>query len=609
MGNWIYGNSVSYGTGTFRLALKIDTVSVNGAAIRIRVSGGLQFNGVDSHLNAKLDIRYANSFTGATYSNTLFQGYNYNTGINVDDGGSGGSAGSNTFTWSNWQIYEQDLGTNAFSLYRASYNITITLAYEFEGQTYTVQTIQTMPIKANYTVIYHENLPINTPPSAHQLGDQIKWYNEDLVLERGIDVYDEQVGTYLDHWNTEQNDQGNYYRLGGTYVNNANLDLYGIWLSKTFTITYNGNGATHGDPPGAQTKYYGESIILYGQSSLLKDGHSFAGWDDDPEADPDNPRYIAYGFFSQDEDTVLYAIWKRGSSTISYRGNGGSGVPPDQIKPYGEDIYIPNIEPTKAGCLFQGWSEIMSAMTPRYHIGDPITTDSDLILYAVWVNVPDIPSGDEEEEDPHVNAKFWTELAQNNFFTSRARDKDDPEHPYEKKTNWIYVSGSNGLPELTQYVPSNGLANAVKLKTVLGTVNDTGVDFNGSSNVSIPVSGILGVNNGGTGVNLWTKNGILYASAADTLSNTIAGTMGYVLTSGGDNNPPTWTQATNTNIANTLVKRDAQGNFNGNTVTANIFSATSGTIKGGTLVTSNYGTAAPSGAPSSGVGTIYFQIL
>ena len=84
------------------------------------------------------------------------------------------------------------------------------------------------------------------------------------------------------------------------------------------------------------------------------------------------------------------------------------------------------------------------------------------------------------------------------------------------------------------------------------------------------LQGTLNVNNGGTGKTSWNARGVLYASDANTLANTGAGTAGYVLQSGGTNNNPSWINATNANTASTVVKRDASGNFSAGTITANL---------------------------------------
>ena len=115
--------------------------------------------------------------------------------------------------------------------------------------------------------------------------------------------------------------------------------------------------------------------------------------------------------------------------------------------------------------------------------------------------------------------------------------------------------------------------------SLIGDVNASGeivaskLAGDGSSITNINaanISGTLSVAQGGTGKSTWTAYGLIYASATTTLAQISTGTSGYVLQSGGSSNAPSWIQATNANTANTIIKRDASGNFSAGTITANL---------------------------------------
>lgn len=75
---------------------------------------------------------------------------------------------------------------------------------------------------------------------------------------------------------------------------------------------------------------------------------------------------------------------------------------------------------------------------------------------------------------------------------------------------------------------------------------------------------------GGTGTTTApTKGGVIYASSTSAYASTAAGTSGYLLQSGGGN-APSWINATNSNTASTIVKRDSSGNFSAGTITATL---------------------------------------
>lgn len=75
---------------------------------------------------------------------------------------------------------------------------------------------------------------------------------------------------------------------------------------------------------------------------------------------------------------------------------------------------------------------------------------------------------------------------------------------------------------------------------------------------------------GGTGTTTApTQGGIIYGSSTTAYGCTAAGTSGYLLQSNGTS-APSWINATNTNTASTIVKRDSSGNFSAGTITATL---------------------------------------
>ena len=75
---------------------------------------------------------------------------------------------------------------------------------------------------------------------------------------------------------------------------------------------------------------------------------------------------------------------------------------------------------------------------------------------------------------------------------------------------------------------------------------------------------------GGTGTTTApTQGGIIYGSSTTAYGCTAAGTSGYLLQSNGTS-APSQINATNTNTASTIVKRDSSGNFSAGTITATL---------------------------------------
>lgn len=114
------------------------------------------------------------------------------------------------------------------------------------------------------------------------------------------------------------------------------------------------------------------------------------------------------------------------------------------------------------------------------------------------------------------------------------------------------------------------LANTRTFTTNLAST--TPGSFDGSANVTVGVTGVLPLSHGGTDNNLQnaTKGSIIYMAADGSgMWYSSVGTSGQLLTSGGSGKP-TWTTATNSNTASTVVKRDGNGNFSAGTITATL---------------------------------------
>lgn len=126
---------------------------------------------------------------------------------------------------------------------------------------------------------------------------------------------------------------------------------------------------------------------------------------------------------------------------------------------------------------------------------------------------------------------------------------------------------------------AGGTANAVPYQSSAGstsflasTSNDVG-KFLTSNGASSPPTWTTPTSTTTTATNLsgGSAGAIPYQSGVGQTSYTGVGTVGQLLTS-QSGSAPLWTTATNTNTNNTIVRRDDQGNFAGNTITAVSFS-------------------------------------
>jgi hypothetical protein len=93
---------------------------------------------------------------------------------------------------------------------------------------------------------------------------------------------------------------------------------------------------------------------------------------------------------------------------------------------------------------------------------------------------------------------------------------------------WVAASGGGGSGTVTSVAASGG---------------STGLSFSGSpvtTTGTLTLAGTLAAASGGTGQTTYSVGDILYASASTTLSKLSAGTYGYVLTSNGPGNAPSY---------------------------------------------------------------------
>jgi hypothetical protein len=130
----------------------------------------------------------------------------------------------------------------------------------------------------------------------------------------------------------------------------------------------------------------------------------------------------------------------------------------------------------------------------------------------------------------------------------------------------------------TLITPNLGTPSAITLTSGTGLPLTSGV------------TGTLPIGNGGTNITTYTTGDILYSSATDVLSKLPAGTVNYVLTSGGAGVAPSW-----------AASGSGVSTFSGGTTGLTPSSPTSGAItlagtlavaNGGTGVTSSTGTVA-----------------
>ena len=93
-------------------------------------------------------------------------------------------------------------------------------------------------------------------------------------------------------------------------------------FAASYSVTYNGNGQTCGTPPSDPGAYAsGNTVNVLGQNGLYKTGYTFGGWSMPTGMGPQ-----VISSFTILTDTTLTAVWNLATFSVTYSGNGNTGV-------------------------------------------------------------------------------------------------------------------------------------------------------------------------------------------------------------------------------------------------------------------------------------------
>ena len=160
----------------------------------------------------------------------------------------------------------------------------------------------------------------------------------------------------------------------------------------TYTMSYDGNGNTGGNPPTDNSGPYdsGSSVSVLGNTGsppLTKPGYVFTGWN--TAANGSGTSYSPTNTFNIAANTTLYAQWATAYS-VTYNGNDASGNVPAAPTNYasGSSVTIlgntgsPPL--TKPGYAFTGWNTAADGSGTPYSATNTFNIAADTTLYAQW---------------------------------------------------------------------------------------------------------------------------------------------------------------------------------------------------------------------------------
>ena len=171
--------------------------------------------------------------------------------------------------------------------------------------------------------------------------------------------------------------------------------------SFTYTVTYNGNGATGGAmSPSKHTHGFEKALSANG---FTKTSHAFAGWDTNPAGSSFvyTDRQAVLNLSDQDGGNVdLYAVWTLSLYGVTYHsGWHGVGMEQTDIKTGEVPLALRSAIFTREGYAQTGWATTDGG-EKAYELGEEYTQDVSIDLYPVWTKAPIAIIGKDERVTP-----------------------------------------------------------------------------------------------------------------------------------------------------------------------------------------------------------------
>lgn len=207
------------------------------------------------------------------------------------------------------------------------------------------------------------------------------------------------TGNTFAGWNTKADGTGTSYAGGQTFtLGSASVTLFAVWTSlPTYTVTYNGNGATGGAVPSDANNYLAgaTATVLANSGSMVRvvggSTYSFAGWNtlaNGTGTSYSGGQTLVIGSTNQ----TLFAVWTLlPTYTVTYNGGTGftGGSPPTDSNNYltgaTATVLGNSGSLSKTGNSFAGWNTQANGSGTSYAAGSTFSMGSaNVTLYAIW---------------------------------------------------------------------------------------------------------------------------------------------------------------------------------------------------------------------------------
>ena len=145
----------------------------------------------------------------------------------------------------------------------------------------------------------------------------------------------------------------------------ANTTYSAQWTANTYTVMYNGNGATGGSTANS-THVYDVAKTLTA-NGYTRTGYSFTGWATSAGGAVayTNTQSVTNLTAVNTGIVTFYAVWSINSYQITFDANGGSGGTGPTSMVYNSPLTAPSV--SRTGYTFAGWQPAVPATVPAAH--------------------------------------------------------------------------------------------------------------------------------------------------------------------------------------------------------------------------------------------------
>ena len=198
------------------------------------------------------------------------------------------------------------------------------------------------------SLIYSGNGGINEPVDRNSYD-----INSNAVISAN---YPSRIGYHFLGWSTnKESSTPEYYAENIINFESEDIILYAVWEANNYQITYNANGGT-GTMLSDLLSY--DTTFRLSINTYIKNGYTFLGWSLNPNGekmynDGDDVINLSY---IQDDEIILYAIWKKTVTEINFVTINGIDTNLPFLIDYGSNLNTDNLtKPSRIGYIFLGY--------------------------------------------------------------------------------------------------------------------------------------------------------------------------------------------------------------------------------------------------------------